>query len=67
LQLFDAEELPKVVRAQLGEKAAEQLRTWSSKSEMERKKRALVFEQFKKPEGSLFPRWARARNVDGLI
>jgi hypothetical protein len=66
LQLFDAEELLKVVRAQLGEKAAEQLRTWSAKSEMERKN-TLVFEQFRKPEGSFFSHWARARNVDGLI
>jgi hypothetical protein len=66
LQLFDAEELLKAVRAQLGEKAAEQLRAWSAKSEIERKN-TLVFEQFRKPEGSLFSRWARARNVDGLI
>jgi GH24 family phage-related lysozyme (muramidase) len=37
LQLFDAEELLKAVRAQLGAKAAEQLRTWIAKSEIERK------------------------------
>ena len=55
LKPFDAEELLKVIRKQLDEKAAEQLRTWIEKSEM--KQRNTVFsEQFKKSKGSLFSR-----------
>jgi len=37
LKPFDAEELLKIIRKQLDEKVAEQLRTWIAKSEMERK------------------------------
>jgi DNA-binding NtrC family response regulator len=55
LKPFDAEELLKIIRKQLDEKAAEQLRTWIEKSEMEQ--RNTVFsEQFKKSKGSLFSR-----------
>jgi DNA-binding NtrC family response regulator len=55
LKPFDPEELLKIIRKQLDEKAAEQLRTWIEKSEMEQ--RNTVFsEQFKKSKGSLFSR-----------
>ena len=53
LKPFEAEELLKMIRKQLDEKAAEQLRTWIAKSEMERKN-TMFSEQFKKPKGSLF-------------
>ena len=53
LKPFDAEELLKMIRKQLDEKAAEQIRTWVAKSEMERKN-SIFSEQFKKPKGSLF-------------
>ena len=55
LKPFDAEELLKIIRKQLDEKAAEQLRTWIAKSEMEGKN-TVFSEQFKKPKGSLFSR-----------
>jgi DNA-binding NtrC family response regulator len=55
LKLFDAEELLKIIRKQLDEKAAEQVRTWIAKFEMERKN-TVFSEQLKKPKGSLFSR-----------
>ena len=55
LKPFDAEELLKMIRKHLDEKAAEQLRTWIAKSEMERKN-TMFSEQFKKQRGSLFSR-----------
>jgi DNA-binding NtrC family response regulator len=53
LKPFNAEELLKMIRKQLDERATEQLRTWIEKSEIERKN-AIFSEQFKKPKGSLF-------------
>jgi DNA-binding NtrC family response regulator len=53
LKPFNAEELLKMIRKQLDERAAEQLRTWIEKREIERKN-AIFAEQFKKPRGSLF-------------
>jgi DNA-binding NtrC family response regulator len=55
LKPFGAEELLKMIRKHLDEKAAEQLHTWIAKSEMERKN-TMFSEQFKKQKGSLFSR-----------
>jgi len=53
LKPFNAEELLKMIRKQLDERAAEQLRTWIERSDIERKN-AIFSEQFKKPKGSFF-------------